>query len=384
MMWSRQTFLGLGMIVGGGVMLYAMAQQIDSADDPAAALVAETRAAPSAPAPLTTDLATEKRLLAQKQKERAARIAEQEKRAKELQTEQENAEAEALAKSRAENQFYVDKTNAANNVNNAKKDQTPKSLAEKKPTQAELVAQAAENKAKNDAKKAITAKANQDADKKALDKKAAEKKQAERLQAAAKKVQDKKEAQKKEAKAAAAAPKSASTYSIQSGDNLGKLAEKYHVPLSALAQANNLSQDATIKIGQKLTIPSQQQITKLKQAAFAAKKAEDDKKKQEAAKAKKSADIEQRLTDARKTVKETDAKGTFGVQVALATSQANADEVVKKLTKAGYEVKTSKTDRGVRVMVGPERGKVAALALKDKLNNDPNVKTDSAWVLYWR
>ena len=90
-----------------------------------------------------------------------------------------------------------------------------------------------------------------------------------------------------------------------------------------------------------------------------------------------------KLSAARKEVKETDAKGSFGVQVALATNQAAADELAKKFKSAGYQVKTSKTSRGVRVVVGPERGKLAALALKDKVNSDPDVNTTSAWVLYW-
>jgi len=34
--------------------------------------------------------------------------------------------------------------------------------------------------------------------------------------------------------------------------------------------------------------------------------------------------------------------------------------------------------------VGPEKGKEAALALKDKINADPNADVNNAWVLYWR
>lgn len=315
MIWSRQTFLGIGMIVGGTVMLFAMAQQIDSADKTVTKTTNSTAVDVAETAPLTTDLTTEKKLLAQKQQERAARVATQEKQTQALLAAQEQAEAEALAKSQAENQRKVTK-----DLENAATEEVKSQPS--KDSSAEKVAKAA--------------------------------------------------------------PTSAVNYNIQSGDTLGTLAERYHVPLSVITQANGISTDTTLQVGQKLTIPSQSQIAKLKQDAKAAKKAEEDKRKQEEAQAKKSADIEQRLTEARKTVKETDAKGTFGVQVALATSQANADEVAEKLKAAGYEVKTSKTDRGVRVIVGPERGKVAALALKDKINNDPNVKTDNAWVLYWR
>ena len=79
-----------------------------------------------------------------------------------------------------------------------------------------------------------------------------------------------------------------------------------------------------------------------------------------------------------------EAKGSFGVQVALADNQAKADEVAKKLRSAGYKVSTSPTSRGVRVIVGPETGKPAALALKDKINGDSRTGIKNAWVLYWR
>ena len=72
------------------------------------------------------------------------------------------------------------------------------------------------------------------------------------------------------------------------------------------------------------------------------------------------------------------------MQIALADNQAKADELVKKLRGAGYSATTSATSRGVRVIVGPETGKPAALALKDKINADPKVGVNGAWVLYWR
>ena len=57
--------------------------------------------------------------------------------------------------------------------------------------------------------------------------------------------------------------------------------------------------------------------------------------------------------------------------------------IAQKLQAAGYKVKTTQTSKGVRIVVGPEKGKVAALALKDKLNNDSRVDVNSGWVLYW-
>ncbi|WP_261870537.1 SPOR domain-containing protein [Psychrobacter sp. JCM 18901] len=160
------------------------------------------------------------------------------------------------------------------------------------------------------------------------------------------------------------------------------------MPVEVLAQANNLSPSAALQLGQSITIPSSKQVQRLEREAAAAEQAREKKRQQEEALAKKSADAkreaQQKLSEARKEVKETDAKGSFGVQVALANDQAKADELAKKFRAAGYQVKTSATSRGVRVVVGPERGKVAALALKDKINSDPKVNTTSAWVLYWR
>ena len=170
---------------------------------------------------------------------------------------------------------------------------------------------------------------------------------------------------------------------------LGSIARQYGVSVAALAAANDMTPSDPIKVGKTLKIPAKSDVEKLEKSAQEAKKkreleqksAEAKKKAAKSEEAKQSA--QQKLESARQKAKETDAKGSFGVQVALATSQNAADDVAKKLKAAGYSVKTSRTSRGVRVVVGPERGKVAALALKDKLNSDPAVKTTSAWVLYW-
>ena len=186
-------------------------------------------------------------------------------------------------------------------------------------------------------------------------------------------------------------PKAAVDYTIKEGDGLLKLSRQYNVPVAAIAQANKIEPSATLQIGQVLVVPSRKQIERLQREAAVAEKARaekrEEKRKKEEALAKKSVDAkkdaQKNLVAARKEVKETDAKGSFGVQVALATNQESADKLAEKFKAAGYEVKTSKTSRGVRVVVGPERGKLAALALKDKVNSDPEVNTTSAWVLYW-
>ncbi|MBF0659478.1 LysM peptidoglycan-binding domain-containing protein [Psychrobacter sp. NG25] len=403
MNFSRQALLGIGMIIGGSVMLYAMVQQIgDSNEQPAptSAMVDTPNTEQAAAQPLTTDIETEKRILAQKQKERAARVAEQEKRAQQFLTEQEAAEAEALAKARAESQQYV--ANSAPVVEDTETPEAAKNVAQdltvQPRTDSELAADAKKTsdaekqkaaQAQLEAQRQAAIKAEAAAQKLADSKKAAEANEQAKVkrQAEAKKQAEAQAlaAQKREATEAAKKepPKSPSDYEVKRGDGLIKLARQYNMPVEVLAQANNISPLASLQLGQSITIPSRAQVQRLEREAAAAEQA----RQKEADLAKKTAEAkreaQQKLSEARKEVKETDAKGSFGVQVALANDQNRADDLVKKFQAAGYQVKTSRTSRGVRVVVGPERGKIAALALKDKINSDPKVNTTGAWVLYW-
>ncbi len=367
MNFSRQALLGIGMILGGSVMLYAMVQQIGDSNKPqsTSAMIDKPSTEQDSPQPLTTDIETEKRILAQKQKERAARVAEQERRAQQFLTEQEMAEAEALAKARAESQQYVENI-ASTNEQNAEAET-------EKNTENDVKSKEAQDTEK-------LTKAADEAVQEAKAKKQAEAKQ--QAEAQAEKKRETAEAAKKEP------PTSTSDYQVKRGDGLIKLARQYNMPVEVLAQANDMSPSTSLQLGQNITIPSRNQVQRLEREAAAAEQVREEKRQKEEALAKKSVDAkrdaQQKLSDARKEVKETDAKGSFGVQVALANDQGKADELAKKFQSAGYQVKTSATSRGVRVIVGPERGKVAALALKDKINSDPKVNTTSAWVLYWR
>lgn len=380
MNFSRQALLGIGMILGGSVMLYAMVQQIGESNQPqpTSAMIEKPTTEQESPQPLTTDIETEKRILAQKQKERAARVAEQERRAQEFLTEQEVAEAEALAKARAESQQYVKNIAATNEQSESSEDvkDTEKSVKSKEVQDAEKLVKAADD-AVNEAKAKKQAEDEQQQAKAKQEKAAAEKLAESKKEAEAKRQADAQAAAEKKREAAEAAknepPKSPSDYQVKKGDGLIKLARQYNMPVEILAQANNISPSASLQLGQNITIPSRSQVQRLEREAAAAEKA---------AEAKREA--QQKLREARQEVKETDAKGSFGVQVALADNQAKADQLAKKFKEAGYQVKTSPTSRGVRVIVGPERGKVAALALKDKINSDVNVDTTGAWVLYWR
>ena len=380
MNFSRQALLGIGMILGGSVMLYAMVQQIGESNQPqpTSAMIEKPTTEQESPQPLTTDIETEKRILAQKQKERAARVAEQERRAQEFLTEQEVAEAEALAKARAESQQYVKNIAATNEQSESSEDvkDTEKSVKSKEVQDAEKLVKAADD-AVNEAKAKKQAEDEQQQAKAKQEKAAAEKLAESKKEAEAKRQADAQAAAEKKREAAEAAknepPKSPSEYQVKKGDGLIKLARQYNMPVEVLAQANNISPSTSLQLGQNITIPSRSQVQRLEREAAAAEKAAEAKR-----------DAQQKLREARQEVKETDAKGSFGVQVALADNQAKADQLAKKFKEAGYQVKTSPTSRGVRVIVGPERGKVAALALKDKINSDSNVNTTGAWVLYWR
>ncbi|HCN16530.1 MAG: LysM peptidoglycan-binding domain-containing protein [Psychrobacter sp.] len=394
MNFSRQALLGIGMIIGGSVMLYAMVQQIGDSNKPAptSAMIEKPDTEQESLQPLTTDIETEKRILAQKQRERAARVAEQERRAQQFLTEQEIAEAQALAKARAESQQYVENIAAVSEQSDssAEEKNTEKSGKSKEVQDAEKLVKAADDavkeaKAKKQADEKQQAEAKQEkaaAEKLAESKKQAEAKRQADAQVAAERKKEAAEAAKNEP------PKSPSDYQVKRGDGLIKLARQYNMPVEVLAQANNISPSTSLQLGQNITIPSRDQVQRLEREAAAAEQAREEKRQREEALAKKSADAkrdaQQKLSEARKEARETDAKGSFGVQVALADNQAKADALAKKLQAAGYQVKTSPTSRGVRVIVGPERGKVAALALKDKINSDPKVNTTNAWVLYWR
>lgn len=173
-----------------------------------------------------------------------------------------------------------------------------------------------------------------------------------------------------------------SHYQVQKGEGLIQLSRRYDVPVEILAKINNLDKNSNLHLGQKIIIPTEKQLKQSQKQLIQEQQKQQElaQKQQETAKLKEA---EQKLKQARQSVKQNDAKGNFGVQIALATDQQKADAIVKQLQSAGYKAKTSQTTRGIRVVVGPEKGKEAALALKDKINADPKIKTNEAWVLFW-
>ena len=440
---SRQLLLGTGVFIGGGILLLSMVKQMDAPKDTAAdnAIKVEqvSSAVKSDQDPLTADLETEERLLAQKRLEREKKMAQLDQKTREFLTEQERAEALAMQKARLENEQY--RSGAAEPVvDEVPKDQVTSKVAVPvtKPvvtarpveqvatpvtgtqvqarTEAQPVKEAVKAKPEPKPQAETASKASSSTQKHTvrsgegliklsrqynvpveaivqankLSKGAhirvgqeltiASRSQVDRLvrdynasSGNQQKAQQTQAAASKPAASASKAPTSQQGHQVKSGDGLIKLARQYNVPVEALAQANNMSTNSSLRVGQNITIPSRKQVERLQREA----------EQKKAAVAKKQ-DAQKRLAEARRKAANGEAKGTFGVQVALADSQQKADAIVKELRAAGYPATTSNTSKGVRVVVGPEKGKEAALALKDKINADPNADVNNAWVLYWR
>lgn len=447
MKFSKQALLGTTVLLGGSVLLYATMHQVLNAPAKPAANSQQVIAKPTTDKqsaisnePLTADVATEKNLLAQKQKEREQRVAAQEQQAQQYMTEQQRIEAKALARSRAENQLYANK-NAANTNSVVASSVTAITQPVVKPRPVDTVAAppptqaTVPNSVQNTAQTQSAAKTQNTAQIVATPKPTVTAPVVAQPQPVAK-----------------ATSSNPGTYQVKAGDGLIGLSRRYNVPVEVLASVNNLNTTSNLRVGQTITIPTAAQVNRItqqtqareqqRQNEIARKKQEAEQKKQQAllqqqqevarkkqeaaqkeqqkqqeiARKKQEAQLREQLKEqkrqqeiaqkkleaqqqaqkkqafqaaqdnlrqARQTVKETDAKGTFGVQVALATDQKKASEITQKLQAAGYKVKTTQTSKGVRIVVGPEKGKVAALALKDKLNNDSRVDVNSGWVLYW-
>lgn len=444
MKFSKQALLGTTVLLGGSVLLYATMHQVLNAPANPAANSQQVVAKPTTDKqsaisnePLTADVATEKNLLAQKQKEREQRVAAQEQQAQQYMTEQQRIEAEALARSRAENQLYANK-NAANTNSVVASSVTAITQPVVKPRPVDTVAAPPQTQAtvpntvQNTAQSQSAAKTKE--------------------QVATPKPTVTAPVVAQPQPAAKTTPNNPGAYQVKAGEGLIGLSRRYNVPVDVLASVNNLSTSSSLRVGQTITIPTAAQVNRItqqtqareqqRQNEIARKKQEAEQKKQQAlleqqqevarkkqeaaqkeqqkqqeiARKKQEAQLKEQLKEqkrqqeiaqkkleaqqqaqkkqafqaaqdnlrqARQTVKQTDVKGTFGVQVALATDQKKASEITQKLQAAGYKVKTTQTSKGVRIVVGPEKGKVAALALKDKLNNDSRVDVNSGWVLYW-
>lgn len=386
-MISKQLLLGLSLVLGGGVILYAVNQgQSDTAQNvqtakttpqtDSVATTADDSVARPIVEPLTVDMATESKLLTAKQEAREARTLAQEKEAMALIEAQEKAQQLALDKATAEQKALATATPADTLTVETRPEAIAVAKAQAERERLEKLAKEKELKAKKEQEqreKDDKEKAKKEQDEKAkADKRAnerAEKAKADKLKA--QKEQAEKEKKEQAKKARDEAPQNANNgqHKVVRGDGLIKLSRQYGVPVSALAEANNMGRHDPLPLGKTIKIPSKAQVARLEREA----------KEREAQKAA-AASADKRLKEARQKGSDGDGNARYGVQVSLADNQAKADELAKKYRDAGYKVSTSQTSRGVRVLVGSEKNQDAAAALRDKIKNDSRVDGSGAWV----
>lgn len=366
-MISKQLLLGLSLVLGGGVILYAVnqgqsdiAQNVQTAKTTPQAdnvvTVPDDGVARPTVEPLTVDMATESKLLAAKQQAREARTLAQEKEAMALIKAQEKAQQLALDKATAEQKTTATPADTLTVETRPEAIATAKAQVEHE--RLEKLAKEKERKAKQKQEK------REKAEKTKADKLKAQKEQEEKTKA-------KKEKKEQAKKARDEAPQHANhgRHKVVRGDGLIKLSRQYGVPVSALAEANNMGRHDPLPLGKTIKIPSKTQVARLEREA----------KEREVQKAA-VASADKRLKEARQRGSDGNGNVRYGVQVSLADNQAKADELAKKYRDAGYKVSTSQTSRGVRVLVGSEKNQDAAVALRDKIKNDSRVDGSDAWV----
>lgn len=362
MMISKQLLLGLSLVLGGGVILYAVNQgQSDTAQnvqttkttpqiDNVATFADDDVAYPTVK-PLTVDIATESKLLTAKQQAREARTLAQEKEAMALIEAQEKAQKLALDKATAEQKAFAKPDDTLTveirpEAIAAAKEQAERERLEKLAKEKELKAKKEQQQREKD------------------DKEKAKKEQDERT-----KAEKAKKEQAKQTRDKASQNANNGQHKVVRGDGLIKLSRQYGVPVFALAEANNMERHDPLPLGKTIKIPSKAQVARLEREV-----------KEREAKERVVANADKRLKEARQKGSDGDSNARYGVQVSLADNQAKADELAKKYRDAGYTVSTSQTSRGVRVLVGSEKNQDAAAALRDKIKNDSRVDGSGAWV----
>lgn len=410
-MISKNLLLGVSLLLGTGVIWYATSQQSSDPQTQTQTNVANqttpiattntTNEAVAHPVvePLTVSKEEEDKLLADKQKEREMQELAQGKQSQEFLAQQEQAHQSAIDKSIIEDneqkaiaqqrsgteqrpalyQATADLTVetrpesiAAAEAEKKKAEQAraEKAKADRERAEKQKAEQAKADKVKADKERAEKQKAEQARlDKQKADKAKAEKQKAEQAKADKERAEKQKAEQAKQAKAEKANTSKNGQHTVVRGDTLIKLSRQYGVPVSALAEANNMSRDDALPTGKSIKIPSKAQVARLEREA-----------QERETKRVASANAEKRLNDARQKDSSNNSKARYGVQVSMADSQAQADELAKKYRSAGYKVTTSPTTRGVRVLVGSEKSQEAAEALRDKIRNDGRVDGSGAWV----
>lgn len=357
-MISKQIVLGITLVIGSGVAFFALAkndaQTTKSVQTPQQ-IPSDTKVAKPVVQPLTADVATEEKLLAEKQRAREAHTLQMQKQAAALLEEQNNARKQALEKASAEaNGRMTNDTQTVSADSAAKSELIAAPTVQTRPEAIEAARKAEE------AKKAAETLKNSEQETKD-----------EKAKTTDKPTENKKEDKNTQTKA----PVKSGTHDVQRGETWQGIANRYGISVAALVEANGMTRNDILRAEHRIKIPSASQIARL----------ERDNKAREAASKddnKKSDNQPQSKTD-KKTESKSQSSQTserYMVQVAISPDKDRVDEVVKKYRDAGYKVTTSNTSRGLRILIGNEKTEEEAKALRTKIAADSRVPSSGAFV----
>lgn len=357
-MISKQIVLGITLVIGSGVAFFALAkndaQTTKSVQTPQQ-IPSDTKVAKPVVQPLTADIATEEKLLAEKQRAREAHTLQMQKQAAALLEEQNNARKQALEKASAEaNGRMTNDTQTVSADSAAKSELIAAPTVQTRPEAIEAARKAEE------AKKAAETLKNSEQETKD-----------EKAKTTDKPTENKKEDKNTQTKA----PVKSGTHDVQRGETWQGIANRYGISVAALVEANGMTRNDILRAEHRIKIPSASQIARL----------ERDNKAREAASKddnKKSDNQSQSKTDKKTESKSQSSQASerYMVQVAISPDKDRVDEVVKKYRDAGYKVTTSNTSRGLRILIGNEKTEEEAKALRTKIAADSRVPSSGAFV----
>lgn len=361
-MISKQIVLGITLAIGSGVAFFALAkndaQTTKSVQTPQQ-IPSDTKVAKPVVQPLTADVATEEKLLAEKQRAREAHTLQMQKQAAALLEEQNNARKQALEKASAEaNGRMTNDTQTVSADSAAKSELIAAPTVQTRPEAIEAARKAEE------AKKAAETLKNSEQETKD-----------EKAKTADKPTENKAENKKEDKNTQTKAPVKAGTHDVQRGETWQGIANRYGISVAALVEANGMTRNDILRAEHRIKIPSASQIARL----------ERDNKAREAASKddnKKSDNQSQSKTDKKTESKSQSSQASerYMVQVAISPDKDRVDEVVKKYRDAGYKVTTSNTSRGLRILIGNEKTEEEAKALRTKIAADSRVPSSGAFV----
>lgn len=375
--------------------------------------------------PLAVDVDTERKLLAAQHDMREKKVAEQEARTAEFLAKQQQAEADSARKVAAEQAARLNARNAKNEALNStdpaapdtpiagmgdpaqdaahKKEEQRRLAAQDQAEQARLRAQVAADK--HDQTQQAVAHATEKTAKAKAEREAAEKDQAEadkaRHQQEVKAHQEKLAKEKQDKLDAAEEKKALEAKQLkekQAKEKQDKLdaekAAKLKIAQAEKAERAKLRGE-TPDSDEKTALQAQVEKNKREAAILQAKldklnaanfgktsTSTDTQKAKDAARAR--ALLDGTPAPETKETTTTAPKTLVMVQVAMAESQAKADSMVAQLRAKGYKVRTSTTNKGVRVLVGPEKDTATASATKQKIEQDSSLNMKGAWVSHWQ